>query len=311
MFYRSGTQPIFPMLGDLLCDGPMGSDQSGDAFSLRRRPRPSAKLIVLCAMNAVAIAVVGARTQIPSFAITHVTVLDGRGSPPRPISTVFVKDGRIAAVRTGPAPRGAAIVDGHDGFLVPGFIDMHAHLMFPRCTPRGDGSVFDRAVSERMLSTLLDFGITMVRSPATPTIEGLHLRDDLNAGRVRGPDAKAAAELINDPSLTDQQLRQYVRDALPLKPDYFKVYERLRPPQVATVIDEAHARPIPVVGHLGATSWLEGARLGIDYLTHAVDWSEKTLPESKRDAYAAVVRARGAIRAMFGGARTAKAETST
>ena len=31
-----------------------------------------------------------------------------------------------------------------------------------------------------MLSTLLDFGITTVRSPATPTVAGLRLRDDLN-----------------------------------------------------------------------------------------------------------------------------------
>jgi hypothetical protein len=34
-------------------------------------------------------------------------------------------------------------------------------------------------------------------------------------------------------------------------------------------------------------------------LTHAVDWSEKTLPETKRGAYASAVRARGAIRARI------------
>jgi hypothetical protein len=66
-----------------------------------------------------------------------------------------------------------------------GFIDMHAHLMFPRCSPLADGSRFDHAVSER--STLLDFGITTVRSPATPAIDGLRLRDDLSAGRILRP----------------------------------------------------------------------------------------------------------------------------
>jgi imidazolonepropionase-like amidohydrolase len=150
-----------------------------------------------------------------------------------------------------------------------------------------------------MLSAMLDFGITTVRSPATPTIEGLRLRDDLNAGRVRGPRAFASAELINDPSPTDAQLRQYVRDALPSKPDYFKVYARLSPAAVASVIDEAHAHGVPVIGHLGATSWLEGARLGIDYLTHAVDWSARTLPEDRREAYSEAERSRGAIRARI------------
>ncbi len=191
--------------------------------------------------------------RTPTVAITGVTVLDGKGTPPRRNSTVIVTDRIITAVHTGQAPRAATLVDEHNGYLVPGFIDMHAHLMFPRCSPLADGSVFDRAVSERMLSTLLDFGITTVRSPATPTIEGLRLRDDLNAGRVRGPRAMAAAELIDDPSLRDQQLRQYVRDALSSKPDYFKVYARLSPRQVAAVIDEAHAHSIPVIGHLGQT----------------------------------------------------------
>lgn len=249
--------------------------------------------------TAAALAVAGAVAQTSSVAITHVTVIDGRGSPPRPNSTVIVTDGIISAVHSGPAPRAVAIVDGHDGYLVPGFIDMHAHLMFPRCAPLADGSLFDRAVSKRMLSTLLDFGITTVRSPATPTMEGLRLRDDLNVGWVSGPRAMASAELINDPSLTEQQLRQYVRDALSSKPDYFKVYARLSPPQVAVVIDQAHAHSIPVIGHLGQTSWLEGARLGIDHLTHTVDWSQKTLPETKRDAYAAAVKTRGAIRARI------------
>ena len=133
------------------------------------------------------------------------------------------------------------------------------------------------------MSALLDFGITTVRSPATPTIEGLQLRDDLNAGRVRGPRAFASAELVNDPRLTDQQLRDIVRDAMPYRPDYFKVYARLSPQAVATVIDEAHRHGIPVIGHMGRTSWLEAAQLGIDHLAHAVDWSPKTLmPESRK-----------------------------
>jgi imidazolonepropionase-like amidohydrolase len=113
-------------------------------------------------------------------------------------------------------PADAHVIDARGGYLVPGFIDMHdmhAHLMLPRCAPGPDGSPFDRDVSERMLSALLDFGITAVCSPATPTVAGLRLRDDLNAGRVHGPRAFASAELINDPSLSEAELRQIVRDA--------------------------------------------------------------------------------------------------
>lgn len=233
--------------------------------------------------------------------IDHVILLDGRGGPAFPDARVTVRDGRIASVeKSGSAPHGAeTVIDGRGRYLLPGFIDMHAHLLFPRCSPGSDAPTFDRALSERALSRQLDFGITTVRSPATPTVEGLRLRDDLNAGRTRGPRALASAELINDPSLTETQLRQIVRDALPYRPDYFKVYSRLLPDQVATVIDEAHRHGIPVIGHLQQTSWAEGVRLGIDHLAHSVDWSPASLPTSARPVYAEALRTRPGFRSRI------------
>lgn len=235
-------------------------------------------------------------------AITQVTVLDGRGGAPIQGATVIIQGDTIRAVRTGPVrvPRNAEVIDGRGQFLLPGFIDMHAHLLVPRCEPpAGQSSPFDRALSERMLQMLLAYGITTVRSPANPTEAGLALRDDLNAGRVAGPRALAAAELINNARMTESQLRDYVRSALRYRPDYFKVYARLTPDQVAVVVDEAHAAGVPVIGHLQATSWAEGARLGLDHLTHAADWSEKTLQADRRAAYRAAMAEKGPMRARL------------
>src|SRR4029079_15835407 len=85
--------------------------------------------------------------------ITNFTLLAGDSFEPQAASVV-VTNGRIQAIVPGRAPAvpDAAIVDGHGGYLVPGFIDMHAHLMVPRCAPGPDGTAFDRAVSERMLA---------------------------------------------------------------------------------------------------------------------------------------------------------------
>lgn len=226
-------------------------------------------------------------------AIVNVKLLDGRGGAPVP-GAVVVRGERIQEVggEDLALPATARILDGRDGYLVPGFIDMHAHLLLPRCKAQGKGWSFDPEVSKKMLAALLDFGITTLRSPATPTLAGLALRDDLNAGRLRGPRAFAAAELINDRSLDAAQLREVVRETLPHRPDFIKVYASLEPEAVAVVIDEAHAHGIPVIGHLGRTSWLEASRLGIDHLTHAVDWSVKTLRPERRGVYAAA-RARG------------------
>jgi len=224
--------------------------------------------------------------------VDHVNILDGHGGPAVK-GRVLIMGQRIAQVlpENGPVLAETTIVDGEGGYLVPGFIDMHAHLMQPRCGADGSaGKHFDRVLSKQQLSALLDFGITTVRSPATPTIEGLRLRDDLNAGTVRGPRAFASAELINDPKLTEQQLRDIVRDAMPYRPDYFKVYARLSPEAIATVIDEARRYGIPVIGHMGRTSWLEAAQLGIDHLAHTVDWSPKTLTPENRQRYFESVR---------------------
>jgi imidazolonepropionase-like amidohydrolase len=238
----------------------------------------------------------------PLTAITDVILLDGRGGAPVRGVTVVVRGTTIESVarKFAPLPAGARILKGGGRYLLPGFIDMHAHLLVPRCEPpAGQSFPFDRPLSERVAATLLAFGITTVRSPATPTVEGLRLRNDLNAGLVRGPRAFASAEFINDSRLDEQGLRAYVRDALRHRPDYFKVYSRLAPDQVAVVIDEAHRHKVPVIGHLQRTSWLEGALLGIDHLTHAVDWSEQSLKPEHRASYRSAIEQRGPMRARL------------
>jgi imidazolonepropionase-like amidohydrolase len=233
--------------------------------------------------------------------IEHATVLDGRGGAAIEDARVVVRGERIVAVEpTHGVPRfSGRVIDATGQFLLPGFIDMHAHLLFPRCVTTSDAPRFDRELSARALSAQLDHGVTTVRSPATPTVEGLSLRDDLNAGRVRGPRAYASAELINDDELSAEQLRTVVRNTLPFRPDYIKVYGALRPEQVAVVVDEAHRHALPVIGHLHATSWAEGLARGVDHLAHAVDWSVKSLPLGARAGYLRARETRGTFRSRI------------
>ena len=93
----------------------------------------------------------------PPLAVTHVTVIDMTGAPPRPGMTVVVANGRIVAV--GPIdsvspPPGAIIVDGAGKYIIPGLWDMHVH------------STFDRY--ERLVVLPLDIanGVTGVRDMA-------------------------------------------------------------------------------------------------------------------------------------------------
>ena len=62
------------------------------------------------------------------------TLIDGTGRPPLPDAGVLVKDDRIhsvGAMNALPQPDGRIVeVDVQGGFILPGFIDTHVHLMF-------------------------------------------------------------------------------------------------------------------------------------------------------------------------------------
>ena len=228
--------------------------------------------------------------------IDNVTVLDGRGGKAMENMRVTVRAGRIAKLERaqGPVRDATTVLDGEDKFLLPGFIDMHAHLLLPRC----DGS-FDRQLSGKMIEQLLEFGITTVRSPGNPTVEGLAFRDELNAGFVRGPNALASAEILNDPNMTEQEIRTYVLNAMPHKPDYFKFHSRFPPKSVAVLLEAAHVQGVPVIGHLQRTATQEAMKLGVDHVTHAVDWSPEALHPKDRAAYERARAEKGAIKARL------------
>jgi hypothetical protein len=76
--------------------------------------------------------------------------------------------------------------------------------------------------------------------------------------------------------------------------DFIKLYASIPPELARVAIDEAHARGLPVIGHLQRTTWTEAARLGIDALTHAASWSPELLPQPLRAGYAGDIAARAA-----------------
>src|SRR5215472_13654383 len=68
--------------------------------------------------------------QSHSLALTHVTVIDATGAPPKADMTVLVTDDRITAIgETGkaPVPKDARTTDATGKYLIPGLWDMHVH----------------------------------------------------------------------------------------------------------------------------------------------------------------------------------------
>ena len=163
--------------------------------------------------------------------------------------TVLVREGRIVAIgpaRTVNIPPRAQRIDGHGRFLMPGLVDMHAHLM---------GGA-DLAAD---LSLFLAYGVTTIRQMSgAPKV--LDLRRKIIEGSVLGPTIFTVGELIDgDPPVfnqattvvtTPEQARLEVDRQKQAGYDEVKVYDNLLSAQYDAVIGEAARVGIAVVGHV-------------------------------------------------------------
>lgn len=130
-------------------------------------------------------------------ALVGVTVIDGLGNPPVADQVVVIRDGRIAEITAAAlwqAPPGVQEIKLPGRFVMPGLIDLHAHAALP--TPAGDDAL-DRDAARKVLATLLGFGITTARHPATPAADAL--REVVAAGDVPGPRIVIAEAATHDP----------------------------------------------------------------------------------------------------------------
>lgn len=195
------------------------------------------------------------------------TLIDGSGAEPREDSVIVLAGDRI--LRVGNAgdfrfPNSARRRDVSGHYVVPGFIDMHVH-------------VHPKARIETV-EALLDFGVTTIRSPGAAQSAGVELREQIAAGRVRGPRMITGAAFIDgSPSRFDwtvavataAEMRDVVRQQAAAGADMVKLYWDVTPELMAAAIEEAHALGLKVAGHIRATSWTQAARLGIDSLVHS------------------------------------------
>jgi len=227
-----------------------------------------------------------------ALALTHVTVIDGRGGPPRRDVTLVIRRGVIQSIDSAPPPAGTREIDLRGHFVLPGFIDMHAHAAYLRCITPGEHR-WDRQLSVRMMRLLLAAGITTARSPATPTALGVRLRDGVASGALLGPRFFVAGEAIFDGSWSAAQVRDEVRAQAAAGVDYIKVYAGLGPDAVGAAVAEAHRWGLPVIGHLQRTTWTEGAERGISFITHGANWSPALLPAPARERYERLAREDG------------------
>lgn len=93
------------------------------------------------------------------LAITGATLIDGTGAPPRPATTIVIRDGRIAEVASDGTIRlgeGTEIVAAEGKYVIPGLADMHVHLSLGSPLARRPGE------AETVLARELYYGVTSI-----------------------------------------------------------------------------------------------------------------------------------------------------
>ncbi len=207
--------------------------------------------------------------------------------------TIEIRDGKIARLNPADIPADAEVIDATGKFVLPGFVEMHAHLHLHPWDKEGNIlPQSDRAATERFLKLLLAHGITTVRDPGAPTEAAIILRKRVADGEVVGPRIFTAGRIINaspfnpepfHPVRNAEDVREEIRYQKSVGVDFIKVYGAMPPELVKVAIEEAHALKLPVVGHLGATNWKEAAELGIDCVEHPAAWSWDEIAPAQRE----------------------------
>lgn len=258
---------------------------------------------ILAIALALALALVASHGAAQSIiAIRGATVIDGTGAAPQIDHTVIIRNDRIAGIGPAvvtPIPRGARVIEGRGLYIVPGFIDVHAHYsvgpvsMDQSKTPVTLHVTYDHAASIASLRTLLGFGITTIRNPAGPTLQSVALRDSVRMGLMRGPRIFTAGEVLDLTTAEGlvttvrsvEDVRAEVARQAAMGVDYIKLYALLRPDQIRAGIDEAHKHGVRAIGHLYLTSWTDAANAGMHGFVHISPGTADLLPSSQRQAF--------------------------
>jgi imidazolonepropionase-like amidohydrolase len=230
--------------------------------------------------------------------LNHVSVIDVARGVAEPDRAVEVEGTRIRAVLLAKgyrAPAGAQVLDLPGRYVMPGFVEMHAHVLFPPLDEDGHPlPSFDSETALVLLRTLLFSGITTVRDPGDATEAAVAVRGLLARGVVVGPRLLTAGRILTTAPMhhaiyatvtNEKEVREEVDWQADVGVDFIKLYQELPPELVRAGIDEAHRRGVRVIGHLQSTTWTDAARMGIDFITHAAPWAAEYLAPAARATY--------------------------
>ncbi len=211
-----------------------------------------------------------ATPQARTTALVGGRLIDGFGGPPIANSVILVDGERITAVGTVGAlaiPAGAEVISTEGMSVLPGLWDCHVHTML---LGHSDYDHWDKTYPNRFgrdimpaaAQQLLMAGVTSARDLGAPLKESIEVRERIKRGEIPGPTLYVSGPFIqHEPYPGTEQFRWGVKGVADAKAkvkqladagvDIIKLIDQdqMTPEEVKAIVDEAHARKLPVVAH--------------------------------------------------------------
>ena len=259
------------------------------------------------------------------YAYRNGTILDGTRYMVPLTGKAVLTDGEIIEdiVEDSKVPEGYETIDLQGAYLLPGLINLHVHLATSGKPPKADKKppnyrlmfqVLSRsrlvlAVIRRRLAgfaeTELLSGVTTIRTVGGILALDAAIRDDINAGKIRGPRILAANTGVSVPgghfagsiateAETPQMAREHVREIAATNPDLIKLMItggimdaseegepgvlRMPPEFIKAACEEAHQLGYKVAAHVESPDGVKAAlENGVDSIEHGAPLTEETI----------------------------------
>ncbi len=195
--------------------------------------------------------------------IRNVTIIDGKGTPPRGPADIIVTHNTIHEVRGARKAeeayeQEAHVLDGSGMYALPGLINIHAHVH----DRRGERPLPVEYVYKLWLSC----GITSVRDVGSDSRKTLAEREKSRKGTIAAPRIFLYMWAGGD---TPEKIRERIQQIKRTEGDGIKIFGMDRD-LMKVALDEAHKQDLKVVHHVGVeeTDAWDDAAFGVASIEH-------------------------------------------